>query len=181
MGPRARRLVELDIASAIEALAGIVGVDRSRLVVVGEQDTAFAAAAAAAASAVAAGSATEPGATIGEATPDRRVVGLVLVSARNPRGQAWPHRGAHLPVLGLVSTEDRAGLRATVDAHLVGGSGSRLVVFRRLGVGITMASVRQFEQPDAEPIEDLIAGWVDEVTRRSVKPNIDMHGEDASP
>ena len=61
----------------------------------------------------------------------------------------------------MVSTEDREGLRATVDAYLAGAAdGSHLDVFDGLGIGITMASVLQFEQPEAQPLEDRIAGWL---------------------
>jgi len=37
---------------------------------------------------------------------------------------------------------------------------SRIDVFRGLGVGITMASVLQFERPDERPIEARLADWM---------------------
>lgn len=140
MGPLARRKVALDVAAAVSFLADSDDIDGSRLAVVCEQDTAVAA--------------------VDAAVRDSRVVALALLSARNSSGHAWPHSGAHRAVLSLVSTEDREGLRATVDAYLSGAPGSRIEVFRGLGIGITMASVRQFEHPDAEAIEDLIGRWV---------------------
>jgi hypothetical protein len=69
-----------------------------------------------------------------------------------------------LPVYGLVSVEDREGLRATVDAYLAGEPGvSRLDVFHGLGVGITMASVLQFERPAEQQIDARLARWFTEV------------------
>ena len=63
-------------------------------------------------------------------------------------------------VFGLVSKEDRDGLRATVDGYLAGTAGSRLKVFSGLGFGTTMFSTRQFEHGDAEPLEAMIATWL---------------------
>ena len=37
---------------------------------------------------------------------------------------------------------------------------SRLEVFDGLGLGTTMLSTRQFEFPDAEPLEVMIADWL---------------------
>jgi alpha-beta hydrolase superfamily lysophospholipase len=146
MGPVARRRVNLDVAAAIRYLLALDEVDGRRLALVAEQDTSIAA--------------TE--AAIDHATDAEPVCALALLSARGRPGRAWPHadRRPALPVLGLVSVEDRDGLRATVDAYLAGGPGSRLEVFHGLGIGITMASVQAFEHPDAQPIEDLIAHWI---------------------
>ena len=61
----------------------------------------------------------------------------------------------------MASIEDREGLRATVDAYLAAPeTNSRIDVFRGLGVGITMASVLQFERPDERPIEARLADWM---------------------
>jgi hypothetical protein len=52
------------------------------------------------------------------------------------------------------------GLRATVDAYRAHEHpASRLYVFDGLGVGTTMLSTRAFENPDATPLEELIAEW----------------------
>ena len=67
-------------------------------------------------------------------------------------------------VYGMVSSEDREGLRATVDGFLASAhEGSRLDVFKGLGVGITMASVLQFERPDVRQLDDRLGSWFDEV------------------
>lgn len=146
MGPVERRRVVDDVSAALDHVARHDGVDADRLAVVTEQDTSPDAVEAAAA--------------------DERVRAVVVVSGRSPRRLTAALERIELPVLGMVSTEDRLGLRATVDAYLAGADeGSRLEVFRGLGVGITMASVRQFEEPDAEPIESIIASWlVDRLT-----------------
>jgi hypothetical protein len=86
---------------------------------------------------------------------DGRVRAVVLLS---PRGQLRP---LDVPVFALVSSEDRDGLRATTDAYLAASEeGSRLEVFKGLGFGTTMFSTRQFEHPEAEPLESMIAGWL---------------------
>jgi hypothetical protein len=83
------------------------------------------------------------------------VQALVLLS---PRGTVRP---PNVPVFALVSSEDRDGLQAATDAYLAGSErGSRLEVFKGLGFGTTMFSTRQFEHPDAEPLESMIADWL---------------------
>ena len=55
----------------------------------------------------------------------------------------------------------RRACAATVDAYLAGDAQhSRLEVFDGLGLGTTMLSTRQFEHPDAEPLEAMIADWL---------------------
>jgi hypothetical protein len=86
---------------------------------------------------------------------DGHVRAVVLVS---PRGAVPP---LDLPVFALVSSEDRDGLRTATDAYLAASeNGSRLEVFKGLGFGTTMFSTRQFEHPDAEPLESMIADWL---------------------
>jgi hypothetical protein len=141
MTPRQRERVTLDVAAAFEHLAASGGVDAQRLAVGAEQDTAADAVAAVAG--------------------DERLRALVLLSARHGERCAEAVARRSLAVFGLVSKEDREGLRATVDAYLAGEPGaSRLEVFDGLGFGTTMLSARQFEHPDAEPLEEMIAGWL---------------------
>ena len=86
---------------------------------------------------------------------DTRMRAVVLLS---PRGHL-PR--LDVPVFALVSSEDRHGLRTATDAYLAGSEhGSRLEVFKGLGFGTTMFSTRQFEHPDAEPLESMIADWL---------------------
>ena len=141
MGPGQRRLVRLDVAKALEVVAEQDDVDPTRLGVLAEQDTAAEAAKA--------------------AVEDSGVRALCLVSPRRADRITSALRQRPVSVFGLVSTEDREGVRAAVGAYLAAATeGSDLAVFGGLGIGITMASVLQFEQPDAEPLEDRIAGWL---------------------
>jgi dienelactone hydrolase len=141
LAPRERRHVSLDVEAALDHLAASDDVEAGRLALVAEQDTAAAALEA-----------------VGD---DERVSAVVLISARDGgRLEAALARRAP-PVLGLVSKEDREGLRATVDGFLAGRPGaSRLEVFAGLGIGTTMFSARRFEYAGAEPLEDLIAAWL---------------------
>ena len=141
MGPAQRRLVRLDVVKALEVLGDDESVDSTRLGVLAEQDTS---------------------AEAGEAAvEDGRVRALCLVSPRRADRIVSALRTRPVSVFALVSTEDREGVRAAVGAYLASvPEGSDLAVFGGLGIGITMASVLQFEQPDAEPLEDRIARWL---------------------
>ena len=89
---------------------------------------------------------------------------LGVLSARHPGRVAPAVEQCGAPVYGLVSIEDREGLRATVDAYLAAPTAdSRIDVFRGLGVGITMASVLQFERPAEQQIDDRLAAWFTDV------------------
>jgi hypothetical protein len=139
MTPRQRERVALDVTAAFEHLAGAV--DGRRLALGAEQDTAADA--------------------LGAVSADERLGAVVLLSARHGTRCAEAVGRRQLPVFGLVSKEDREGLRATVDAYLASAPGpSRLEVFDGLGFGTTMLSARQFEHPDAEPLEEMIAAWL---------------------
>lgn len=141
MGPGQRRRVALDVAAAVDDLEQQAGVDGSRLGLLVEQDTAADA--------------------IEAVVGDDRVRALAVLSARHPRRVAAAVAARGVPVYGMVSVEDREGLRATVDAYLAAPEGhSRIDVFRGLGVGITMASVLQFERPEERPIEARLADWM---------------------
>lgn len=143
MGPGQRRRVHLDVVRALEVLAKQHGVDRARLGVLAEQDTA--------AEAVEAAAGCEG------------VLAVCLVSPRHASRIAAALDRRPVSVFALASTEDREGVRAAVGAYLASApEGSDLAVFRGLGIGITMASVLQFEQPEAEPLEDRIARWLAE-------------------
>ena len=141
MGPGQRRLVRLDVVRALEVAADQDHVDPTNLGVLAEQDTAAEA--------------------VEAAVENSRVRALCLVSPRRADRITSALRQRPVSVFGLVSTEDREGVRAAVGAYLASApEGSDLAVFDGLGIGITMASVLQFEQPDAEPLEDRIAAWL---------------------
>ena len=140
MGPRQRRRVSLDVAAALDLLAAECGVGAGRLAVVAEQDTAADA--------------------VEAVRDDERVGAVVLFSARSGERLATAIAARSLAVFGLASSEDRAGLAATVDAYLAGSPASRLEVFKGLGYGTTMLSTRQFEHAAAEPLESMVVGWL---------------------
>lgn len=146
MGPLQRRRVTLDVAAALAHAGTATGIRGDRLALVAEQDTAADA--------------------VDAAVAHDGVQAIVLLSPRDGPRLAAALARRPVPVLGLVSSEDRPGLGATADAYLAGHEdGSRLEVFRGLGFGVTMMSVRQFEHPDAEPLDDMIADWLAERLR----------------
>ena len=141
MTPRQRQRVALDVGAAFDHLATVPGVDPRRLALAAEQDTAADA--------------------LEAVAGDQRLRAAVLLSARHGARALEADCRRPLPVFGLVSKEDREGLRATVDSYLAGDpETSRLEVFEGLGLGTTMLSTRQFEFPDAEPLEVMIADWL---------------------
>jgi hypothetical protein len=143
MGPAERRRVALDVAAAIDGLASVTG-DGVGVGLLVEQDTAADALAAAAG--------------------DRRVGAIGVLSARSAGRCVAAVERSSAAVYAMVSSEDREGVRATVDAYLAASHpASKLEVFRGLGVGVTMASVLQFEAPGARPLEDRLATWLLEV------------------
>ena len=90
----------------------------------------------------------------------RWIAALAVLSARDPDRTRTAVEQRGVPVYALVSVEDRDGLRATVDAYLAAPSeGSRLDVFHGLGVGITMASVLQFERPAEQQLDARLTAW----------------------
>jgi dienelactone hydrolase len=146
MGPAQRRRVTLDVAAATDHLAAVPWVDDACLGLLVEQDTAAAA--------------------LEAVAGDDRVAALAVLSARHPDRIRAAVEQRRAPVYGLVSVEDREGLRATVDAYLAAPrEGSRLDVFHGLGVGITMASVLQFERPTERQLDARITEWFAGVLR----------------
>jgi dienelactone hydrolase len=141
MAPRQRERVTLDVAAAFEHVASAGGIDAHRLAIGAEQDTAVGA--------------------LSAVCGDARLRAVVVLSPRHGERCAAAVDRRRVPVFGLVSKEDREGLRATVDTYLAGApDASRLEVFDGLGFGTTMLSTRQFEHPDDEPLEAMIADWL---------------------
>lgn len=146
MGPAQRRCVSLDVAAAIDELAQLAGVDESRLGLLVEQDTAADA--------------------LEAIAGDDRIRASAVLSPRHPARVAIAVDARRVPVYAMASVEDREGLRGAVDAYLAAPeTASRIDVFRGLGVGITMASVLQFERPTEVSIEVRLADWMADALR----------------
>jgi hypothetical protein len=155
MGPGARRRVALDVAGALDAIAAVDGVDASALGLIVEHDTAADA--------------------LSGIAEDGRVAAIAVLSARHPARVADAVRRRGAPVYAMASVEDREGLRGSVDAYLAAPEvDSRIDLFHGLGIGITMASVLQFERPEERPIEARLADWMAEVLagRQPTEPSI---------
>jgi hypothetical protein len=135
--PAARRDVKLDVAAAVTSLRQTCS---GPVAVVVEQDTA----ADAIAGALDAGAAA-----------------LVVLSAIDSTRGPAAVSARTVPVLGIASTEDRAGLRGTVNLYLVGSDrASQLDVGRGRGMGATMFFSKP---PKGQPaLESVIATWLAE-------------------
>jgi len=143
MTPEQQKRVRLDIEAAIEFLASQPQVDAKRIAIVAEQDSADAA--------------------IIAGTKDRRVVVYSLLSGRLSQSAKDAIGATSAPIFCLVSKEDRRGFKDMTDAYLLSKSDhSRLKVFEGIGFGTTMFSAWQYEFPDEQPIEEMIANWLEE-------------------
>ncbi|MBW8827730.1 MAG: hypothetical protein JF603_15455 [Acidobacteria bacterium] len=139
MAPGQRRQVRLDVAAALGRLVEHAGVDSGRLAVVCEQDTAA-------------------DAVLGAL--DAGVRGVVAMSAQQVGRAVAALERQPVPIHGVVSSDDRDAVRGTVDLYLAGAvTDSRLDVLHDLGRGATMFHLRA-GQPDAPPLESLIADWL---------------------
>jgi hypothetical protein len=137
MGPQQRRRVADDVRSSLEQLSTVDGLASDRLGVVAERNTA-------------------PDVVAGAAG---QVGGVVVLGAWPARRMIEALREHPVPVLGLVSAEDRLGLRGTADAFLAGSAaGSRIEVLHRRGFGTTMFSTGR-----GSSLERVIAAWFAEV------------------
>lgn len=143
MAPGQRKGVRLDVEAAIEFLSAQSGVDRRRIAIAAEQDSADAAVIACA--------------------RNRRVGAYALISGRLSNQAKEAIAFTRAPIFCLVSKEDRRGFKDMTDAYLASGNVySRLKVFDGIGFGTTMFSAWQFEFPDEQPIEQMIADWLAE-------------------
>lgn len=151
MAPGQRKGVRIDVEAAIEFLTSQSGVDRGRVAIAAEQDSADAA-------------------VIACAT-NRRVAAYALISGRLSSEAKDAVTTISVPIFCLVSKEDRRGFKDMTDAYLASSNAhSRLKVFDGIGFGTTMFSAWQFEFPDEQPIEQLIADWLAERMTKDTKP-----------
>jgi dienelactone hydrolase len=141
MGPQQRRRVAVDVSSVLDHLARVDRIAADRMAVVAERNT-------------------SPDVIAGAV---ERVAAAVLVGAwPSPRLTTALQRHP-LPVLGLVSAEDRTGLRGTTDAFLAARpEGSDLVVLHGRGFGTTMFSTGMGR---GQPLETTITRWLEERLR----------------
>jgi len=93
---------------------------------------------------------------------DTRIKAITLVSGR--LGEAAMKAIAANPGISLnlvVSKEDREGFKDMAAAYkLTNNGGSRISVYKNIGIGTTMFSVWRSEHPNEKPIEDGIAEWI---------------------
>lgn len=143
MAPGQRKGVRLDVGAAIEFLASQSGVDRRRIAIAAEQDSA------------------DP--SVIACATNRRVAAYALISGRLSSQAKDAVTTSSAPIFCLVSKEDRSGFKDMTDAYLASRNAhSRLKVFDGIGFGTTMFSAWQFEFPDEQPIEQMIADWLAE-------------------
>lgn len=137
-----RRGVAHDIAAASDWIRERANVDDGKVAIVSEQDS------------------SSPAVAALEQCP--YAAALVLLSPRLSRTSVERLRSRSMPVCALVSKEDRVALDAATHAYLAGTPRrSELHVFGGLGFGTTMFMARYFQHPDEEPLEEIIAVWLE--------------------
>lgn len=143
MAPGQRNGVCFDVQAAVEFMTSQPGVDRKRIAIAAEQDSA--------------------GPALIACATNHRVAAYVLISGRLSGRAIDAVTSTSAPLFCLVSKEDRRGFKDMTDAYLASGNAhSRLRVFDGIGFGTTMFSAWQFEHPDKQPIEEMIADWLAE-------------------
>ena len=117
------------------------GIDPRRLALAAEQDTAADA--------------------LDAVSGDQRLRAVVLLSARDGARCLEAVGRQHVPVFGLVSKEDRGGPAGNGRPYLAGDPEHQPAGgVRRSRPRHDDALTRQFEHPDAEPLEVMIADWL---------------------
>jgi dienelactone hydrolase len=140
--PDERARVALDISGAIAFLSRHAQIDSGRIGVVAE------------------GASTE--AAVNGAFRDQRVRAMALLSGRiNDATKELIASRADLPLLCLVSKEDKTGLVEMADAY----SRSRhplsdLLLFRDIGTGNSMFIMWANKNPDEKPLEVTVGEWL---------------------
>lgn len=134
--------LSLDVQAAMGFLSAQPSVDSSSLGILAEEES------------------TE--AAVMGSSGDPRVKGIVLISGRlSETAQKRVAATPDLPLLLIVSKEDRIGFRGAAVAYKYNRSASsRILVFKDLGIATTMFSVWRSEHPKEKPIEDTISDWM---------------------
>ncbi len=140
--PKQRARISLDVTAAVELLSRQSEVDANRIGVVAEESSAEAAV-------VAAGN-------------NRRVATLVLLSGRvgHVAKEVIASR-VDLPVLCVVSQEDKTGFADMTDVYkLSGHPASDILIHRDLGIGNPMFFMWAAKYPAENPLESTVAMWL---------------------
>lgn len=140
MSPLQKRRVSSDVGSALDHMALLGAADSGRLALICERNTA-------------------PDAIVGAG----RLAAAVVVLGGWPADrmvEALERRP--VPVFGLVSAEDRLGLRGTTDAYLAGREDGRLDVLHGRGFGTTMFSTGRGGELS---LEQVVTAWLGETLR----------------
>ncbi len=137
-----RERVSLDIIAAIEFLGGQRNIDSNRIGILAEGPSAEAA--------------------VTSAVLDPRVCALVLLSGRvRPATRNSIVSRKDLPVLCVVSSEDRTGLADMVDVYQHSKhSASDLMIIRDVGIGNPMFFMWAAKYPNEQPLQSKVATWL---------------------
>ncbi|HKZ80711.1 MAG TPA: hypothetical protein VJ124_20720 [Pyrinomonadaceae bacterium] len=112
---------------------------------------------------------------------DSRVQAIGLISGRLSEAvKRTIKTHPRIPLFLMVSKEDREGFRDMADAYnLTQAEGSRINVYKNLGMGTTMFSVWRSEHPNEKPIEENLASWmVDQLKAAGASREVSFRTED---
>ena len=140
--------VYLDVRAALAFLQAQPEVDSSRIGIVAEGESAEAA--------------------VKGWNGDRRVSAIALISGRlSETAKRQMAESPDLPMLLVVSSEDKGGFADMTDAYFLSKSKeSNIEIYNGLGVGTAMFSVWRYKYPKEKPLQDRIGEWIaDQVLR----------------
>jgi dienelactone hydrolase len=140
--PEQKATLYLDVKAALKFLAEQPGVDARRIGIFAEELSA-------------------DSAVLGAAgNPSVRAV--TLISGRlSERAKQIIESGWQVPILGMVSSEDREGFRDLTAAYkLSKNKKSDLLVYNGLGVAIAMFSTWRYNRPDEKPLDEIAIDWL---------------------
>ncbi|HKZ01660.1 MAG TPA: dienelactone hydrolase family protein, partial [Pyrinomonadaceae bacterium] len=139
--PQQRESLYLDVKAALNFLSEQAGVDSRRIGIFAEELSA-------------------DSAVLG-AAGDPRVRALVLISGRLSARAKQLIESLQVPILGMVSSEDRDGFRDLTDAYKLSRiDKSDILIYNGLGLALAMFSTWRYNRPDEKPLDDIAVDWL---------------------
>ena len=159
--PEERSKLYLDVRAALSFLETQASVDVSRVGIVAEQQSAEAA--------------------VMGWSGDSRVRAMALISGRlSDTAKSQIAASPELPMLLVVSSEDKQGFADATDAYFLSTSRETdIEVYEGLGIGTAMFSASQDQAPKEVPLQRRIADWVaDQILSEGKLTEVSFQTED---
>ena len=159
--PQQRENLYLDVRAALNFLAGQKGVDASRIGIFAEEISA--------------------GSAVLGAAGNPQVKALVLISGRlSTKAKAVIADSPQVPVLCVVSSEDREGFADMTDAYkLSKNNHSDILVQNGLGLAAAIFSSWRYNHPNEKALDDIVVDWlIDRLNGLGLQQEVSFKTED---